>query len=252
MFLARRLPAVFALCCSFAVSACMLPEGAISLNAEISNAVRDQQVEFEKVIDWAFKPYYKRLDAARAPVLENLIGIEKRQRAISHWRKTEIEAVWAAMKDGKTTGVVGVQQIEELKTKQPSEDEISSIVSHLELDSQVLETIIAARDAKYRLAKAHIDAEKNKLIEQLKSNSTNIVAANDKLTQALEKQRNIRLDAVSVAKSVLGLVSPVLPISDKLLKIVEGFAGKNETSTQQPAQPDETQTGSARASNEER
>ena len=250
MFQAHRLPAVLALCSSMALSACMLPEGAISLNAEISNAVRDQQVEFEKVIDWAFAPYYERLNTARVPVLENLIRIEKRQRAISHWRKTKVETVWTAMKDDKITGSVGVSRLEELKSKQPSDKEISSIVRTIELDSRSLDTIIAAREAKYKLAKLRIDKEKRKLIEQLKSNSANIVAANDRLTLALEKQKNIRLSAVSIAKSVLSIAAPALPILDELLNIVEGFGGKKETNAQQSIQPNETQTESVRAGNQ--
>ena len=213
--------------CLLPLSGCALTEGAIAVNAEVSNAVRDQQGEVEKALRWAFEPYYENLREARPSVLEKAVQIEKRARAISAWRSMKIEEVRREMINDKVAYSEGSKRCEELKVENPTPSELENLIKQTALPSADLINLMDAVNIRYTMAKEELDAELNKVINQLRQNTENIVTTNDKITQALEQQKNSRLEAIKLAQTILSITSTVLPGGDKLAKIVEQFT-KNE------------------------
>ena len=219
------------------LSGCALPEGAVKVgalkvNVEISNSLRNQQVEMEKALKWAFNPYYKKLSEMRQAVFQQVIQNENCKKAKLVWHKREVNKVWMGMKSGNITAPIGTQKIENLKKQSPKCNEITSLVKQSLLSSEDITNLMKAVDAKYKFAKEQLDTELNKVISQLRNNTTNIIAANDKITQALENQMDNWLKAEEVAKIILRNTPLQLPGANILQKSIEQFA----KSGGQPAQ----------------
>ena len=222
-----RTAIIFALVGLFALSGCALPEGAITVNAEISKSVKDQQAEVEKALKWAFQPYYDQLEAKREPVHKQALAIEMRARAEEAWRNAEIQKVQAAMANDTITASAGIIQLNALKTAKPSDAVLNSLVGQTALPAEAQLTLADAVNARYEIAKEALDAELNKVIAQLRQNTSNIVAANDKISAALEQQRNSLIQGVKVAKAALGVVSTIFPGASVLTGIIDNFANSN-------------------------
>ena len=230
MKLVQKIHLVFLPHLLLAMAGCALPEGAITVNKQISHSLQEQQKEVERALKWAVRPYYQQLEARRPAVLNRLLLAERRTRAIDHWRTKEISAVWAQLKDGQISGELGTAQIETLRAKAPDSTTIAPLTEETALPHAVIDAVSKAVDAKYNRAKSELDAEVNKVIAVLRTNSQNIIAANDKISQALEKQRHTRLEVIKVVQTGLTIAAPKLAGLDVFTTIVEQFGGSGTAS----------------------
>ena len=197
------------------LTGCALPQGAISVNSEISASIRTQQVEVEKAMEWALRSYYDRLSAAKTVVLARAIQIEK----VSEWRVNQTALVWEEMKNGNISGTDGTLRMEGIRTQTPNEGQLELV----SLSAEMLVDISMAVDARYEIAKEALDAEKHKVISQLRDNTNSIIAANDKITRALEVSRQNALQTAQLTRTILSVVAPYLPGIEKLSQLVEQF-----------------------------
>ena len=194
---------------------CALPQGAVSVNTDISASMRAQQVEFEKAMEWAFEPYYNRLSAAKPMVLAKAIEIEK----ISLWRKQQTETIWLGMQSGTVSAVNGTSRLEAITTQVPNEEQLESMSLPVDKVSELAEAV----HARYLIAREELDEEKNSVISQLRENSNNIISANDTLTRALEVSGKNVLRSTQLARTILSVVAPKLPGIETLAQLVEKF-----------------------------
>ena len=220
-------------CLLLVLSGCALPEGAITVNTQISRSLQEQHVEVERALEWAVAPYYQQLKDLRPRVLDMTLYGERRDRAIKEWRRKETATILENMKNGSISGISGSKQIETIASKTPDPKVMDRLIESTPLSSKDIDAATKAVDAKYRLAKSGIDAEVNKVVATLRTNNQKIIAANDKITQALEKQQNTRLEVVKVVQTGLTIAPPQLPGLDILKNIVKQF-GSSNTAKQEP------------------